>query len=962
MASRPPDFKASGIRTERIIASGSDTNPKLYIIGKSAAGNDGVIVNTNDLILDGDGTDTWLYISGGIGNSNRVTFGGDVYISGTLTAAAGGGTAPGGANTEVQFNNAGAFSGSSGLKYIASTQTLVVANLTVTGTSTIVSSSNLVISDPLIYLASGSTSSNQNGGIALTSGSSVANQALVFGRVANDVWGVGRQDVAGGASISLTGMTHVPMRAAAIQLGGSVAVLTSSDGTTATLSGSSVQLKANATDGVKFYETGSEYLQFTMNGGSSALIRATESAYPSLYLSGQQVHLDASSGQTWFGKYTTETFLVDTSDSSNPSLVAKIPSGQAVSLTLSGSGVAIGSNDGTTSFKKGTTTYLRAIYNGVNDVTVSSQNYNVNFGSQGFAAVSGSTITLNSSNGTVLQRDGNTHVIISNNGINTTLSASNSIYVTPGAAGSLYVTGAVVTPNLTGSLTSLVDGTPYLIAGTNVTLSTGSNGAVTINSSGGGGGSPGGSDTYVQFNDGGSFGGDSGLAYNKTTQALTGTIIRATNGFSGSLTTLTDGTPYLVASSSSNMSQTGSISVTSGSANGRVTVNSYVFPNDLTVSLTGGRTFGRYATGATIPATGKTPAEVILLAIAEPINPTVNLTPTNPITSTFGISGSINTSITGSYTINTLGATVATATLQFRSGSTGGWSTLSSATTNPLYYDHTFTVGSFFTTILNYQYIITDSAGAVTTGSANLTPQAYSAPTMSLTVATTTGGGFTNETNSLRERGNVGSTISGTITRNRVNAPISSYSVQYQVNGSGGWTDVPGLSAVPVTGNPSSISIPSTSHNDSGLNTSTSLLYRIQVVDAYQTSTSGSTTITFQYGIFYGPSASAPSNSAGVRSLGTKTLVSAGGTTVLDTGNTQVNFTMALPTTVAATDTITSVIDLDALNADITTSYTSGLSTFNVNDGGGTAVSYKVYTMTIASPYASSHRHSITRA
>ena len=33
--------------------------------------------------------------------------------------------------------------------------------------------------------------------------------------------------------------------------------------------------------------------------------------------------------------------------------------------------------------------------------------------------------------------------------------------------------------------------------------------------------SPGGSDTYVQFNDGGSFGGDAGLTYNKTTDALT---------------------------------------------------------------------------------------------------------------------------------------------------------------------------------------------------------------------------------------------------------------------------------------------------------------------------------------------------------------------------------------------------------------------------------------------------------
>lgn len=37
----------------------------------------------------------------------------------------------------------------------------------------------------------------------------------------------------------------------------------------------------------------------------------------------------------------------------------------------------------------------------------------------------------------------------------------------------------------------------------------------------GGGGSPGGSDTQVQFNDGGSFGGDAGLTYDKTTNTLT---------------------------------------------------------------------------------------------------------------------------------------------------------------------------------------------------------------------------------------------------------------------------------------------------------------------------------------------------------------------------------------------------------------------------------------------------------
>lgn len=38
-------------------------------------------------------------------------------------------------------------------------------------------------------------------------------------------------------------------------------------------------------------------------------------------------------------------------------------------------------------------------------------------------------------------------------------------------------------------------------------------------SGGGGGGTPGGSDTQVQFNDGGSFGGDSGFTFNKTTDS-----------------------------------------------------------------------------------------------------------------------------------------------------------------------------------------------------------------------------------------------------------------------------------------------------------------------------------------------------------------------------------------------------------------------------------------------------------
>lgn len=62
-----------------------------------------------------------------------------------------------------------------------------------------------------------------------------------------------------------------------------------------------------------------------------------------------------------------------------------------------------------------------------------------------------------------------------------------------------------------------------LVAGTNITITPSGTGAtrqLTIAASGGGG-SPGGTDTQVQFNDGGVFGGASGWTWNKTTSTMT---------------------------------------------------------------------------------------------------------------------------------------------------------------------------------------------------------------------------------------------------------------------------------------------------------------------------------------------------------------------------------------------------------------------------------------------------------
>lgn len=96
---------------------------------------------------------------------------------------------------------------------------------------------------------------------------------------------------------------------------------------------------------------------------------------------------------------------------------------------------------------------------------------------------------------------------------------------TEGTAGifrqSLTVTGSLTaTTGLSGSLTKLADGTSYLIAGSNVTITSASNGAVTISSTGGSS-TPAGSDTQVQFNDGGSaFGASANFVFNKSTNTM----------------------------------------------------------------------------------------------------------------------------------------------------------------------------------------------------------------------------------------------------------------------------------------------------------------------------------------------------------------------------------------------------------------------------------------------------------
>jgi hypothetical protein len=93
---------------------------------------------------------------------------------------------------------------------------------------------------------------------------------------------------------------------------------------------------------------------------------------------------------------------------------------------------------------------------------------------------------------------------------------------------------------ISGSIERTTADTSYLVAGSNVTIATGSGGQITISAAGGG--SPGGSDTHVQFNSNGAFAGSTNLTFVSTGSAdstglllLTGSLAILTGSSEGGI-------------------------------------------------------------------------------------------------------------------------------------------------------------------------------------------------------------------------------------------------------------------------------------------------------------------------------------------------------------------------------------------------------------------------------------------
>ena len=159
-----------------------------------------------------------------------------------------------------------------------------------------------------------------------------------------------------------------------------------------------------------------------------------------------------------------------------------------------------------------------------------------------------------------------------------------------GSSGSKWAT--VFANQLTGSLTKLADGSSYLIAGSNVTITSGASGAVTIAASGGGG-SPGGSNTQIQYNADGAFDGKSTLTFASGTDTLS-----VTNASITSLTAsfVTSSGDYLIGG---NVTVAGDVAVNGGDLTTTLATATLFNTNATTVTIAGGATSGTTVGNAT---------------------------------------------------------------------------------------------------------------------------------------------------------------------------------------------------------------------------------------------------------------------------------------------------------------------------------------------------------------------------
>lgn len=413
-------------------------------------------------------------------------------------------------------------------------------------------------------------------------------------------------------------------------------------------------------------------------------------------------------------------------------------------------------------------------------------------------------------------------------------------------------------------------------------------------------------------------------------------------------------------------SLTGPLQISAGSnvqitveGNNKLVITSLdaTFDSDITASIPDQHTFGKYKYGQRVPSLGRTALEVIRESLLDAVSPLASLTSDSSVL--FNQTAVSNT-LYVSHTIRTIGATGATGVLQVRRSGTGTWVTLNSTLFNPNgaffsgTHGHTLTDAPFGASgPFNYRYIVFDSRGASAEATLNIPLQGRNQIGRSLAQTAVVNRGGVLETDIERERGNVQTRLSASVSRTNTFVPLTTWAIEYQQNGAGGWIGITSGSA--PGGN--SFSIPQFTHTPPS--TLNQVNYRLAVRDTYLDSISQSelaqpARIRFGNFIWFGPTSGPPTTSAHIRSGGLSAFnpnVDFRNPFDLITGTQFLNLTVALPspsTMVTAIDTVNS-------SQDIVLQFVTGNASWggltSVSDFTGNAVSYNVYNYFLSDVY-----------
>lgn len=454
----------------------------------------------------------------------RIIQGGLFRGSGTGIGGAAGATLPGGLDTYIQFNDGGStFGGSLNLTFNKTTNTFTTPNIS----TQIISASNAITSSGNLYVG-GNTVVN-----TLTASNLNVTSKTVLNTVTASNLTVNGQFNATGPIIAFDGLSGSLQKlsdgSAYLVAGPNITVNTASNGQiliTGSIGGVNTQLQYNNNGlfgGVSVLTYNGSALQGT--GSFSGSFQGTLDGTAS-YAS------NAGNANTVGGQSLSGLAQLNVANTFTQNNVFTTASG-------SFSGSYQGNLIGTASYASNSD-----LLNGFPDTAFAKLNSPNTFTQNNvFTTATGSFSGSYQGNLTGTASYALTAALAENANL---LDGLHSYQYAQLAANNTFAGNNIFQLGLSGSLQSLADGTPYLAAGPNITINTASNGQVSIT------GSIGGTNTQLQYNNNGLFGGVPVLKYD-------GTTLQASGAFSGSLTATT--VTATSVSSSGNISAQGNLVV-----------------------------------------------------------------------------------------------------------------------------------------------------------------------------------------------------------------------------------------------------------------------------------------------------------------------------------------------------------------------------------------------------------------